>query len=348
MSGHEIIVVGASAGGVEALMQLVRGFPANLSASVFVVLHIPAHSPSSLPDILSRAGLMQALQPVDYQQIEHGHIYVAPPDHHLLIEPGFMRVVRGPRENCHRPAADPLFRSAAVAYGPQVVGVILTGALDDGTAGLLAIKQRGGIAVVQDPREALYPDMPQSALAYVKVDHCLPIAQIGPLLTQLARKEVVQETIQPASENMEREVRVVEMETNPLNEHDQVGNPSEYSCPECGGVLWEVHDGELDRFRCRTGHAFSTESMFAEQSEKIDQALWVALKTLDENASLSRRMAKRAQQRGHTWLADRLNLKVQEVEQQANLLRQVLTRQEFIHPKDTNPVPSSPPGNTFQ
>lgn len=198
MPGHEIIVVGASAGGVEALMQLVREFPVDLPASVFVVLHIPAQSPSLLAEILSRAGLMKAVHPVDYQKIKQGCIYVAPPDHHLLIEKGFMRVVRGPQEKRHRPAIDPLFRSAAVAYGSQVVGVILTGALDDGTAGLLAVKQRGGVAIVQDPRDARYPDMPKSALAHVNVDYCLPIAQIGQVLAQLACEEIVQENIPPA------------------------------------------------------------------------------------------------------------------------------------------------------
>ncbi len=339
MSGHEIIVIGASAGGVEALVQVVRDFPRNLSASVFIVLHIPAQSPSLLPEILTRSGLVKAVQPVDYQPIERGRIYVAPPDHHLLLDKGFIRVVRGPKENRHRPAIDPLFRSAAVAYGSQVVGVVLTGSLDDGTAGLLAIKQRSGIAVVQDPRDAFYPSMPESALAHVNVDHCLPIAQIGQLLVRLAREEVVQKDIQPASKDMEQEVRIAEMETNPLNDHEQVGNPSAYSCPECGGVLWEVNDGELTRFRCRTGHAFSTESALAEQSENIEQALWVALKTLDENVSLSRRMVKQAELNGHNWLAERLNVKVQTAEQQAALLRQLLTGKEATYLKNTNSTP---------
>jgi two-component system, chemotaxis family, protein-glutamate methylesterase/glutaminase len=336
VSGHEIIVIGASAGGVEALVQLVREFPANLPASVFVVLHIPAQGPSFLADILTRSGLVKAVQPIDYEPIERGHIYVAPPDHHLLLEDGLMRIVRGPKENRHRPAIDPLFRSAAVAYGPQVVGVVLTGSLDDGTAGLLAIKQRGGIAVVQDPHDAIYSSMPESALAHVKVDHCLPMAQIGQLLMELVREEVVQKDIQSASEDMKREVRITAMETNPLNENEQVGNPSAYSCPECGGVLWETSDGELTRYRCRTGHAFSTESVLAQQTEQIEQALGVALKTLDENASLSRRMAKQAQLNGHTWLAEQLNAKVQVAEQRATLLRQVLTGRDAIGLKDTH------------
>jgi two-component system chemotaxis response regulator CheB len=334
--GHEIIVIGASAGGVETLVQLIHALPANLPASVFIVLHIPAHSTSMLPQILSRAGVLPVVQPVDYQKIEARHVYVAPPDHHLLIEQGHMRVVRGPRENRHRPAIDPLFRSAAVAYASQVIGVVLTGALDDGTNGLRAIKQRGGIAVVQDPEEALFPDMPKSALAHVAVDYCMTIAHMGPLLGDLVRVPAAQEQIPPVAEDMEQEVRVAAMETNPLNQHEQVGEPSPYSCPECGGVLWETHDGALMRFRCRTGHAFSVESVLAEQSEQIEQALWVALKTLDENASLARRMAKQAQQNGHAWLAERLEARVREAEQHAVLLRQVLMQKPSRKLKDAD------------
>lgn len=331
MSGHKIIVVGASAGGVEALVQLMRSLPADLPASVFIVLHIPAQSPSLLPQILSRAGMLQAIQPVDHQEIETGRIYVAPPDHHLLIEHDYMRIVRGPKENRHRPAIDPLFRSAAVAYGPEVIGVVLTGSLDDGTAGLFAIKQRGGIAIVQDPKEALYASMPESALAHVTVDHCLTIARIGSLLAHLARTPVVPEQVSPASEAMEREVRIAAMETNPLSENEQVGEPSAYSCPECGGVLWEVSDSGLMRFRCRTGHAFSIDSVLAEQAEQVEEALWVALKTLDENASLSRRMAKQARQNNHGWLAERLETRVRDAERHAALLRQVLAEKPSLN-----------------
>src|SRR5437016_12022670 len=190
MPGHDIIVVGASAGGVEALVTLARSLKRNLQAAVFVVLHMPAQSPSLLPEILGRAGPLKAVQATDDMQIEPGHIYVAPPDHHMLMELGKVRVVRGPKENRHRPAVDPLFRSAALAYGPRVIGVILTGALDDGTAGLLAVKRRGGIAIVQDPDEALYPSMPLSALANVEVDYRLPLSSIGPLLVHLASEQV--------------------------------------------------------------------------------------------------------------------------------------------------------------
>jgi len=190
MARHDIIVIGASAGGVHALVTLVGSLPQKLSAAIFVVLHIPANSRSILPDILSRAGPLKAVEAVDCMGIEHHFIYVVPPDHHLLIERGRVRVVRGPKENRHRPAVDPLFRSAAQVYGSRVVGVILTGALNDGTAGLLAVKRRGGIAIVQDPDEAQYSSMPLSALANVEVDYRLPLSSIGPLLVNLASEQV--------------------------------------------------------------------------------------------------------------------------------------------------------------
>lgn len=210
MPGHDIIVIGASAGGVQALKTLVGSLPRKLPASIFVVLHIPAESPSLLPEILSRAGPLEAVQAVDGIEIEHRCIYIAPPDHHLLIEHGHVRVVRGPKENRHRPAVDPLFRSAAQIYGTRVVGVILTGGLDDGTAGLLAVKRRGGIAVVQDPDEALYPGMPSSALANVEVDYRLPLSSIGPLLVRLASEQVEEHGHGLAARQFEEKVQETE------------------------------------------------------------------------------------------------------------------------------------------
>jgi len=212
VSGHDIIVIGASAGGVEALVTLVGGLPADLPASIFVVLHIPPEGPSMLPTILGRSGPLVATHPVDGTAIEQRHIYVAPPDHHMLLEQGRIRVIRGPRENRHRPAIDPLFRSAGVAYGPRVVGVILTGSLDDGTAGLEAIKQRGGVAVVQNYTEALFSSMPHSAVEHVKVDYVLSLSAIAEKLRELAHEVVKESEESPVSRNMETEVSMAKMQ----------------------------------------------------------------------------------------------------------------------------------------
>jgi len=328
MPGHDIIVVGASAGGVEALVTLARSLKRNLQAAVFVVLHIPAQSPSFLPDILNRAGPLKAVQATDDMQIEQGHIYIAPPDHHMLMERGKVRVVRGPKENRHRPAIDPLFRSAALAYGPRVIGVILTGSLDDGTAGLLAVKRRGGIAIVQDPNEALYPSMPLSALENVEVDYTLPLASIGPQLGQLADKQAKEEEGYPVSEDMEKETKLADMDLAIMHNNEQVGTPSAFSCPECGGVLWEIQDGDLLRFRCRVGHAFSVESVLAEQSNALEEGLWVALKTLQESADFAQRLTQQARKRGQEWLAKRFHEKEHAAEQRAALIRRVLLKNE--------------------
>lgn len=329
MPGHEIIVIGASAGGVEALVTLVRQFPEDLPASIFIVLHIPAQSPSLMPGILTRSGLLVATHPDDGEEIKQGHIYVAPPDQHLLIERGHIRLMHGPKENRYRPAIDPLFRSAAYVYGPRVVGVVLTGSLDDGTSGLWSIKQRGGIAIVQDPDEAFYPSMPRSAMTHVQVDYCLPLVDIGATLVQLANRQAEEEGAYPVPENMEQEVKYVEMADGDLiASNERVGSPSAFSCPDCGGVLWELHDGELLRFRCRVGHAFSVDSVLSAQTEQLEMALWTALKTLEENASLSRRMAQQAHNRGQEWLARSFEQRLHETEQRSLVIRQVLQKKE--------------------
>lgn len=324
MPAHDIFVIGASAGGVEALTRLVRTLPANFRGSLFVVLHLPSESPSLLPQILTHVGQLKASHPVDGEQIKQSHIYAAPPDHHMLIEEEYIRVIRGPKENRHRPAIDPLFRSAARSYRERAVGIVLSGMLDDGTAGLMAIKRCGGLAIVQEPSEALYPSMPQSACEHVKIDYCLPVDTIGPLLISLASEPVQERPPDLAGKALDKEVRIVEMETDGFNEQAQVGKPSVFSCPECGGVLWEIKDGDFLRFRCRTGHAFSAESALAEQAEAVDKALWNALKTLDEKASLAAQLAKQAQERGNAQSARYFQQQMQEAEIDARQLRAIL------------------------
>jgi two-component system, chemotaxis family, protein-glutamate methylesterase/glutaminase len=318
---RDIIVIGASYGGVAALSELIGGIDAGIPAAIFIVLHIPPESVSTLPAILSRAGGLHAFHALDGAAIEKGRIYIAPPDHHLLIKKGHMRVVHGPRENRHRPAVDPLFRSAAVAYGPRVIGVILSGYLDDGTAGLSAIKRMGGIAIAQSLDDAIEPSMPRSATRYVKVDHILPAREIGPELTRLAQMEVdVPQDFHPPEE-LEREVKIEELDEGVLNDDGRYGDPSAYSCPECGGVLWEIKDGELVRFRCRVGHAFSTDAIQAEHDEALENALYTAIKTLEESATLLRRLARDCNSPS---LLSRYETKIKHAESQADVIRRVL------------------------
>lgn len=297
MPGHDMIVIGASAGGVEALMMVVRGLPRDLPAALFVVLHTPPSGESALPQILSHAGPLPVAHPRDGDPIEHGRIYVAPPDYHLLIERDRIRLVRGPRENRYRPAVDPLFRSAARAYGPRVIAVVLSGMLDDGAAGIAAVHARGGIGIVQDPNDALFPSMPTSAMRYDTPQHVAPARDIGPLLARLAR-EPTRTAEKEVPEVMEKETEIAEMKMGALNDPDKPGTPSVFGCPECGGVLWEMRDGPMLRYRCRVGHAYTADSLLSEQSTHLEAALWAALRGLEEKASLVHRLADRTRDAG--------------------------------------------------
>jgi two-component system, chemotaxis family, protein-glutamate methylesterase/glutaminase len=316
--------VGASAGGVEALSQLVHHLPGNLAASVFVVLRMPAHATSLLPHILSRNGPLPAAHPFDSEEIRPGRISIAPPDHHLLLHGGRIRLSRGPRENGHRPAVDPLFRTAARSYGRRVVGVIFSGTLDDGTAGLSAIKQRGGVTVVQAPGEALYPGMPHSALASVEVDHCSSVAEIGKMLASLARDPVSDPGGEPMPEDIAMESEIAAFDLDAIQSGRRPGTPSGFGCPDCGGSLRELHDGELIRFRCRVGHAWTTNSLLARQSEGLETALWTALRALEERAVLCNRVAERLRNRGTVTAARRFQEQSQDARRRAAILREVL------------------------
>lgn len=324
LSKGNVVVVGASAGGVEALTKLVAQLPPDLSAALFVVLHISAHSTSVLPEILTRAGVLKATHAEDGEVIEPGRIYVAPPDRHLLIESGQVKVVRGPRENGHRPAIDPLFRTAARTYGPQVIGVVLSGVLDDGTAGLCAIKQRGGIGLVQHPDEAMFDGMVRSAIENVEVDAILPVSDIAAELVRLATQPLEVPEIPLGSEKIEVESEIAELNPMALHKHERLGKPSGFACPDCGGVLWELEEGNLIRFRCRVGHAFSTQTLLAHQSDVLEEALWTAFRALEESASLNRRMAKRAFQSGHDRSGKRYEEQAQDAKKRADLIRQAL------------------------
>jgi two-component system chemotaxis response regulator CheB len=334
VAGHDIIVIGASTGGVEAVSTLVRSLPKDLPAALFVVIHIPAQATSVLPTILERSGRLPAKHAVDGEQIRLGQIYVAPPDFHLLVERGHVRVIRGPKENRNRPAVDPLFRSAARAYGPRVVGVVLTGALNDGTAGLLAIKRRGGIAVVQDPADAFFPSMPESALEYVAADFCQLLAQIGPTLCRLATEPAMDDGVYPVPEEMEVETKILEMDEATMDNEQRPGKISVFTCPECKGPLWEMRDGDLLRFRCRQGHAFTGETMMAEQTDAVEDALWTALNILQESAQMSERMAAESRQRSRHYAAAHFDTMAREKWERADVLRKVLLSGKNEAPPD--------------
>lgn len=325
MSNRDIVVIGASAGGVEAISQFVKLLPSDLPAALFVVVHFPSFGISVLPQILSRAGSLPAVHPQDGEAIVPGKIYVAPPDYHLLVQRNHVRLSREPGENGHRPAIDTLFRSAARAYGRRVVGVILTGTLDDGTAGLGIIKARGGVSVVQDPEEALFDGMPRSAIENVAVDHILKLAEIASVLNEISHEPI--EEGETVSGEIDREAKIVFQDKAALERGERPGNPSPLTCPDCGGVLWELQDDNLIRFRCHVGHAYSSNSLLAEQSNSVETALWSAIRALEEKAALARRMAVQARQQNRLMSEAQFRKRAEEAEQHSALVRQVILQQ---------------------
>lgn len=278
---HDIVVVGASTGGLEAVSRLVAGLPPDLAAAVFVVQHVQPGFASMLPEILSQRGPLKAGHAIHGETIVPGRIYVAPPDNHLELRRGYLHVVRGPKENGHRPAVDALFRTASKAYGSRVIGVVLTGHLDCGTAGLLSIKARGGLAVVQDPADATSRDMPASAIKHVDVDHIVRLDDLPELITRL-----VDQPPTPWTGPVQRALAELE--------GDELGVAAAVVCPMCQGKLTETEVRGFELFRCHVGHAFSIASMAAEQAEELERALWESVRALEESAALAGRLGARA------------------------------------------------------
>lgn len=289
-----VIVIGASAGGVNAILELAPALPRDFPAPILFVQHIGAHR-SELWKLVSARGPNTAVTASDGDVPRPGTIYIAPSDQHMLLDGPVIRLSRGPKENHARPAIDPLFRSAALAYGPHAIGVVLTGMLDDGSAGLRAIKDCGGTAVVQDPADAHAPSMPRSALACVDADHVVPLAALGPLLYDLAsRAATVGGAIgMPEPPAALRHEHVVSNGTGNVMENLMaVASPSVFTCTDCGGVLFELEDKRPVRFRCHTGHAFSLRSLAYLQEETSDAALWTSLRVLQEKETVLRRLAQ--------------------------------------------------------
>lgn len=322
-----IVAIGASAGGIDALTRVVGGIPPDLRAAVLVVVHTSRDGRSRLPQILSRAGALPAAIATDGRRIAPGTILVCPPDNHLTVDDGHVRVARGPRENLSRPAIDPLFRSAALSSASALVAVVLSGALDDGASGAASIEVAGGLVAVQDPDEALVPGMPRATLELVPTAIVLPAASIGPALPGLIAEAAGRRRRRPAgSESIEREIRMSRADPRVDVEAAPSGAPSALGCPECGGALWVQPGDEPPRFRCRTGHAFTARAVLASQDARLEDAMWSALRALEEHAALSHRLAERSF--GGSRVTARLVERAQTARDRAGVLRRFLVRDE--------------------
>jgi len=323
-ASRDIVVIGGSAGAVEGVVAIVKSLPADFPAAIFVVIHFPANARSVMPRILERAGRLPAHHAVDGEPVRPGHIYVAGPDTHLELRGGRVHTRRGPKENGHRPAIDPLFRTAAESYGARVIGVILSGNLTDGSVGLQAVKRHGGTAIVQDPEGLAYQSMPRSALESVAADRICALEAIGPALIELAREPAQKEATManPADATPDERKEVARDRAR------NGGEPSTYTCPECHGTLWEVRDEKILAFRCRIGHAYSEDALFTDQHTALEAALWTALRALEEHAALCRRMAARARDRNRTLSVAMFTEKAIEAERHAATLQEAILDSE--------------------
>lgn len=327
------MVVGASAGGVEALKQLTEHLPFDLHAAIFVVLHIATDSPSVLPMILEKNGKLPVSSAKDGESIQGGHIYVAPPDHHLLlVTEGIITLSQGPKENRHRPAIDPLFRSASRTYGNKVIGVVLSGMLDDGTAGLITIKRRNGVCIAQDPKEASFPSMPQSAIDNADVDHVVSLIDLPQLLVKLTSEDIEEEPMTKSSSGQERESEKAMSGDEPTEPGTTDGKLVAITCPDCGGNLWEKIEGKNAHFQCHVGHAYSGLSLLEGNSEAVEEALWMALRIIQERITICRELAAVPRPDGNS-AATRYEEEVAHAQERADLLRSVLHKENLLFGK---------------
>lgn len=332
MSKRDIVVIGASAGGVYALKSLAAALPQDFKAAVFVVLHVSPHSPSHLPDILNYAGSLPASHPDDGEEIKQGHIYIAPPDHHMLVENDRIIVKRGPKENRFRPSIDALFRSAAYNYGSRVIGIVLTGLLDDGTSGMWSVKRLGGLGVIQEPEDALYASMPDSVLQYVDVDYRVPISGLAPLLCQLIDEPVPDNLLPKETElvRMDAEVNIAAQESAFELNIIELGDLTPLTCPECNGALVSIREGNLIRYRCHTGHAYAATTLLADVAESVEDSMWKAIRSLEETVMLLEQSAKQFARGGHASTAEQFYQKARETRERATKTREFLNWQEKL------------------
>ncbi|NNM75184.1 chemotaxis protein CheB [Enterovirga aerilata] len=322
MSNRDIIAIGGSAGATAPLKEILGRLAPDLVAAVFVVLHVPARGIGILSTVASAAGPLPVLQAENGMKIEHGYVYLARPDRHLLVHDGHIVLGRGPRENMARPAIDPLFRSAAMYYGPRVIGVILSGLLSDGAAGLNAIKRSGGLALVQDPADAFADEMPRRALEATTVDLCVPGARLGDVLSDLSRERAGSPL--PVSPELALEVAIAAGERIDSKRLRTFADPAAVTCPSCGGVLSVVRGAKPLRFRCQVGHAYTADALAKEQEGRVDEALRVALRIIEERAELVHRMAEEGRQSGRRAVAEMYDARADEYRHYADTIRQVV------------------------
>lgn len=319
MARRDIVVLGASAGGVEVLSEVLAD-AAGAEAAFAVVVHMASNARTALPAILSRTSGLDCRLAEDGDELSPGRVLIAPPDRHLVVRRNAVSVVNAPRENRSRPAIDPLFRTAALAYGPRVIAVALSGVLDDGTAGAAAVRRRGGVVVVQDPEDALFADIPRNIIERVGADHVLPCSQIGALIARLSTEEV------------EDHMRFGEDEDPAMAGQEQLlekalnGDITQFTCPECSGTLWEVDEDGILRYRCRVGHVYSLDSLREAQGESVETALWIAMRALEEQAGLIRRAAERTRSYRTPAIAARHDERADEVDRQVAVIRDLLNR----------------------
>lgn len=295
MDKRNIVVIGTSAGGLRALIEVISSLPANFPAVIFIVHHLsPENTGQHLLQELSKHTNLPCKFPEDKERFHIGTIYFAPTDFHLLIKRDRVLVKKGARENRYRPGIDPLFRSAAVAHGARVIGIVLTGLLDDGTAGLIAIKHCGGITIVQDPKNAEYPDMPQSAINNASVDYCVPTTEMGPILEKLTKDFIAKGKAAP--KDIKIEARIAERVLSNMEATESLGEQVPYNCPNCGGVLWQMSSHDITRYRCHTGHSFTDSALLISQNEKIEETLWISLRMFEERKNLLANMGQKEDQ----------------------------------------------------
>jgi len=320
--------MGASAGGIPPIQRVLSALPSDFPASIFVTIHTAAEGPRLLSDVLSRTSALPVAYAVDGDSIRKSRVYLAPPDRHMLIRDGAVKVTAGPRENRHRPAIDPLFRSAATACGSRVIAVLFSGLLDDGTAGMKAVTAQGGVTIVQDPDEARFSSMPENAVRNDSPRYVLPVRQIAATLIDLVLNGSQRQGSEDhLNSDLTNEVKIAEIDLSAVA-RDKPGTPAPYSCPECNGALWEVREGELLRFRCRVGHAYGSESLLASKNDELETALWTALRTLEEKAALHRRLSEHATRRRNVRAAKHFQQSADQVHQQAQSIRHLLLQDE--------------------